>query len=105
MELVQSKKVSEALCDNLHVVLIDELVPYGGLGSRVKAIAWDIKANCRLDTFSLDDAALATALITRLSGCHPDAKMSKYQACPAYSRRCHQGPTGWRLFLDNSQYL
>jgi transketolase len=48
--------LAQALRDHAHVLVIEELAPFGGLGPRVKAIAWDIKANCRLDTFSLDDA-------------------------------------------------
>jgi transketolase len=39
-----------------HVIVIEELAPYGGLGPRVKEIAWESKATCRIDTFALDDA-------------------------------------------------
>ena len=38
-----------------HVVVIEEHVPHGGLSSKVKEIAWDIGAPCRLDTFTLKD--------------------------------------------------
>jgi transketolase len=38
------------------VVVIEECSPHGGLGPQVKAIAWDTKAACRLETFALDDA-------------------------------------------------
>lgn len=38
------------------VVVIEECVPTGGLGMRVKAIAWEIGARCRIDAFALDDA-------------------------------------------------
>lgn len=48
--------ISRALHDHQHVIVIEELAPYGGLGPRVKAIAWDSKARCRLDTFALEDA-------------------------------------------------
>jgi transketolase len=48
--------ITQALYDHAHVVVIEEMAPYGGLGPRVKAIAWDAKARCRLDTFALDDA-------------------------------------------------
>ena len=37
------------------VVVMEEHVPHGGLGSRVKEIAWDIKAPCDLKAFSLQD--------------------------------------------------
>jgi transketolase len=48
--------VTQALRNHEHVIVIEELAPYGGLGPRVKAIAWDSKATCRLETFALDDA-------------------------------------------------
>jgi transketolase len=48
--------VRHALHNHAHVIVIEELAPYGGLGPRVKEIAWDSKATCRIDTFSLDDA-------------------------------------------------
>ena len=47
--------IVEALRRHRRVVVIEELAPYG-LGPRVKAIAWDTKASCRIDTFSLQDA-------------------------------------------------
>lgn len=37
------------------VIVIEEHAPHGGLASRVKEIAWDIKAACRIDTFTLQD--------------------------------------------------
>jgi transketolase len=48
--------VTQALRNHAHVIVIEELAPFGGLGPRIKEIAWNIKANCRIDTFSLDDA-------------------------------------------------
>ena len=47
--------VEQVLASHKHVAVIEEHVPHGGLGSRVKEIAWDTQANCRLDTFSLKD--------------------------------------------------
>lgn len=47
--------VEQVLGSHKHVAVIEEHVPHGGLGSRVKEIAWDSKAGCRLDTFSLKD--------------------------------------------------
>jgi transketolase len=44
-----------ALRGHRHVVVIEELAPFGGLGPRVKALAWDAGARCRLDTFALED--------------------------------------------------
>lgn len=37
------------------VVVLEEHSPRGGLGGRVKEIAWDSRATCRLTTFSLQD--------------------------------------------------
>jgi len=37
-------------------MLIEELAP---TDPRVKAIAWDTKASCRIDMFSLQDAFIA----------------------------------------------
>ena len=37
------------------VVVVEEHAPHGGLGSRVKEIAWDSGAQCRLKPFSLRD--------------------------------------------------
>ncbi len=37
------------------VVVIEENVPHGGLGSRVKEIAWDMKARADVQCFSLRD--------------------------------------------------
>jgi transketolase len=47
--------VERALHDHEEVVVIEEHAPTGGLAERVKAIAWDTKAPCRLRTHSLKD--------------------------------------------------
>ena len=47
--------IQHVLKSHDHVTVIEEHVPHGGLGSRVKEIAWDMGANCRLDCFSLKD--------------------------------------------------
>jgi transketolase len=39
-----------------HVVVIEECAPNGSLAMRVKELAWDTSANCRIDTFTLKDA-------------------------------------------------
>jgi len=48
--------IVEALGRHNQVIVIEEMAPYGGLGPRVKEIAWDAGATCRIDTFSLEDA-------------------------------------------------
>lgn len=47
--------IQRVLGSHNNVVVIEEHVPHGGLGSRVKEIAWDMQANCTLDCFSLND--------------------------------------------------
>jgi hypothetical protein len=38
------------LLGHSHVVVIQELAPHGSLGGRVKALAWETAARCRLYT-------------------------------------------------------
>jgi len=47
--------IAAALTRHRRVLVIEEHVPHGGLGSRVKEIAWDIQAPCRLTCHSLRD--------------------------------------------------
>ena len=47
--------IAKALRDHKTVVVMEENVPHGALGSRVKEIAWDTKAPCQLKAFSLKD--------------------------------------------------
>jgi transketolase len=39
-----------------HVVVIEECAPNGSLAMRVKELAWDAGATCRIDAFTLKDA-------------------------------------------------
>lgn len=48
--------ITAALQQHRHVVVIEEHAPQGGLASQAKQIAWDVRASCRLDTFTLQDA-------------------------------------------------
>jgi transketolase len=48
--------IRHALDGHRRVVVIEEHAPYGGLGPRVKAIAWDAAADCDVSAFSLRDA-------------------------------------------------
>jgi transketolase len=45
-----------ALRNHRHVIVIEEHAPQGGLAAQTKQIAWDSRASCRLDTFTLQDA-------------------------------------------------
>ena len=47
--------IARTLRGHKRVIVIEENVPHGGLGSRVKEIAWDIGAPCKLHCFSLQD--------------------------------------------------
>jgi transketolase len=47
--------IIEALEHYDHVIVIEENVPQGGLAAQTKQLAWDNRARCRLDTFTLQD--------------------------------------------------
>lgn len=47
--------IADALQNHGQVVVIEEMVPRGSLAGQVKEIAWDHRARCRLDTFTLQD--------------------------------------------------
>ncbi|MEX2615883.1 MAG: transketolase C-terminal domain-containing protein [Alphaproteobacteria bacterium] len=47
--------VVRTLRNHKRVVVLEENAPHGGLGSRIKEIAWDIKAPCDLKCFALKD--------------------------------------------------
>jgi transketolase len=49
----------DAVRNHRRVVVIEETAPYA-LGLRVKALAWDAQARCRIDTFALRDAFIHT---------------------------------------------
>jgi len=48
--------IAEALRTYAQVIVIEEHAPQGGLAAQSKQIAWDVRATCRLDTFTLQDA-------------------------------------------------
>jgi transketolase len=47
--------IRAALASHRHVAVIEEMLPNGGLAGRVKQLAWDERATCRLDVFTLKD--------------------------------------------------
>jgi transketolase len=47
--------IERVLRTHKRVVVIEEMAPIGGLGPRVKEIAWNIQAKCTVDTFALQD--------------------------------------------------
>ncbi len=48
--------IVRALRDYKRVIVIEEHAPQGGLASRAKQLAWEAKAGCTLQTFTLKDA-------------------------------------------------
>lgn len=55
MKPLDREGIVEALQRHKQVIVIEEHAPQGGLAPQTKQIAWDIKATCRLDTFTLQD--------------------------------------------------
>ena len=51
-------RLAEALATHARVVVIEETLPGAGLAARVKQLAWDEKARCRIDAFTLKDEFL-----------------------------------------------
>jgi len=47
--------IKELLATHGQVIVIEEHAPQGGLAPQVKQIAWDAKAVCRIDAFTLRD--------------------------------------------------
>jgi transketolase len=47
--------IVDALERHKHVIVIEEHAPQGGLAPQTKQLAWDSKATCRLDVFTLQD--------------------------------------------------
>lgn len=43
------------LKQHAHIVVLEEMVPSGGLADAVKIAAWETSATCKIDTFSLKD--------------------------------------------------
>ncbi|MGE0280668.1 MAG: transketolase family protein [Rhizobiaceae bacterium] len=56
MKPLDREGIIDALKRHKQVIVIEEHAPQGGLAPQTKQIAWDIKASCRLDTFTLQDA-------------------------------------------------
>jgi transketolase len=56
MKPIDRDGIVKALASHQQVIVIEEHAPQGGLAAQTKQIAWDSKATCRLDTFSLQDA-------------------------------------------------
>ena len=55
MKPIDRAGIERALHTHKHVIVIEEHAPQGGLAPQTKQIAWDSRATCRLDTFTLKD--------------------------------------------------
>ncbi|HZT52076.1 MAG TPA: transketolase C-terminal domain-containing protein [Stellaceae bacterium] len=47
--------IRDALARHRRVAVVEEMLPHGGLAGRVKEIAWETQARCRIDAFTLGD--------------------------------------------------
>jgi transketolase len=56
MKPIDRAGIINAMKTHKHVIVIEEHAPQGGLAAFTKQFAWESQANCRLDTFSLQDA-------------------------------------------------
>jgi transketolase len=52
---LDSEGVGRVLRDYPRVLVIEECAPFGSFSTRVQALAWDCKAKCELDVFTLKD--------------------------------------------------
>lgn len=72
--------VVDALKSHKHVIVIEEHAPQGGLAPQTKQLAWDSRATCRLDTFTLQDAFIhnygSHDDLMASHGLHPDKIMA-----------------------------
>lgn len=55
MKPLDREGIVQAMKTHKHVIVIEEHAPQGGLAPQTKQLAWDSKATCRLDTFTLQD--------------------------------------------------
>ncbi len=74
---LDAEGIARILKNHDRVIVVEEHVPHGGLGSRVKEIAWDTRASCDLRVLSLQDAFIHTygshADVLAAHGLSPDA--------------------------------
>ncbi|HEV2263940.1 MAG TPA: transketolase C-terminal domain-containing protein [Stellaceae bacterium] len=73
--------IGEILRKFPHVVVIEECAPNGSLAMRVRDLAWEIQATCRLDVFTLQDAFI------HCYGSHDDLLAKHGLSTPAICQR------------------
>jgi transketolase len=74
-----------ALQQHDHLIVIEEHVPQGGLAAQTKQLAWDIRARCRIDTFTLQDRFIHNF------GRHPDMLSAHGLSVAAIAQRVGLG--------------
>jgi len=47
--------IKPVLCQHKHIIVLEEMVPHGGLADVVRVAAWKSRATCRIDCFTLKD--------------------------------------------------
>lgn len=55
MKPLDREGIIDAMKRHKQVIVIEEHAPQGGLSAQTKQIAWDTQAQCRIETFSLQD--------------------------------------------------
>ena len=56
MKPLDAAGIADALHRHAQVIVVEEHAPQGGLAAQTKQIAWDTRARCRLDSFTLQDS-------------------------------------------------
>lgn len=76
MKPLDREGIVQALKSHKHVIVIEEHAPQGGLAPQTKQLAWDARATCRLDTFTLQDSFIhnygSHDDLLAAHGLHPD---------------------------------
>jgi transketolase len=52
---LDEEKIIDAMKRHKQIIFIEETAPNGSIGRRIKELAWEASASCRIDTFCLQD--------------------------------------------------
>jgi transketolase len=76
MKPLDREGIVQALKTHKQVIVIEEHAPQGGLAPQTKQLAWESRASCRLDTFTLKDSFIhnygSHDDLLAAHGLHPD---------------------------------
>jgi transketolase len=78
-------KLEPLLADHVQVVVLEEMVPHGGLADAVKVIAHESGLTCKIDCFSLKDEFI------HCYGKHEDVLAAHGLALPVIFNRIRAG--------------